>query len=93
MKEGLGRTFVVEEIDPARLPDAWQAAHAAMPATGRWPVITLPGDLDHEPDTEELADLNQMARTLDPWSVYRRCGGDDVQDHEDVERHVQAFLG
>ncbi|MGC4864680.1 DUF4253 domain-containing protein [Micromonospora sp. DT53] len=91
--EGLGRTFLVEQVDPARLLDAWHAAHAAMPATGRWPVFTLPGDLDHEPDVDELADLDRVARTLDPWSVYQRYGREDAQDQGKVERYVRAFLG
>ncbi|MEH0822132.1 MULTISPECIES: DUF4253 domain-containing protein [Micromonospora] len=93
VEEGPGHTFVVEEVDPGLLLDAWQAAQAAMPVTGRWPVFTLPGVLGHEPDADELADLDQVARTLDPWSVYRRYRRDDVQDQEDVERYVQTFLG
>lgn len=93
VQEGLGSTFLVEEVDPARLLEAWRAAHAAMPVTGRWPVFTLPGDLYHEPDPAELAELDRAARTLDPWSVYRRRSGDVVQEREDVERYVQAFLG
>ncbi|MFY1656075.1 hypothetical protein [Micromonospora sp. WMMD1274] len=93
VEEGPGHTFVVDDVDPGRLLDAWQAAHAAMPITGRWPVFTLPDGVAREPDGDELADLDQVARTLDPWSFYRRYGRDDVQDKEDVKRYVQAFLG
>jgi hypothetical protein len=93
VEEGLGGTFLVGEVDPAQLLDAWHALHAAMPVTGRWPVFTLPGDLHHEPDSAEIAELDRAARTLDPWSVYQRYGDDEPQDREDVESYVSAFLG
>ncbi|WP_416901326.1 DUF4253 domain-containing protein [Micromonospora echinospora] len=94
VEEGLGGTFLVGEIDPARLLDSWRAAHAAMPATGRWPVFTLPGDLYHEPDDAELADLDRAARTLDPWSVYQRYGHTEERIcRDEVESYVRAFLG
>ena len=93
VEEGLGGTFLVGEVDPARLLEAWQAAHAVVPDTGRRPVFTLPGALHHEPDSAELLELDRAARTLDPWSVYKRSAGDEPQDQWDVESYVQAFLG
>ncbi|GAA3923614.1 hypothetical protein Aau02nite_73150 [Amorphoplanes auranticolor] len=93
VEEGLGGTFLVQNVDPARVLEAWQAARAAMPLTGRWPVFTLPGDLHHEPEPAELVELDRAARTLDPWSVYRRYGADEAQDRHDVERYVDVFLG
>ncbi|MBQ1040813.1 MULTISPECIES: DUF4253 domain-containing protein [Micromonospora] len=93
VREGLGHTFLVEGVDPARLLEAWRAAHTAMPATGRWPVFTLPGGLDHEPDADEIAELDLAARALDPWPVYQRYGSDAVQVQADAEGYVRAFLG
>ncbi|GAA2634825.1 DUF4253 domain-containing protein [Paractinoplanes durhamensis] len=84
VEEGLGGTFLVDDVDPTDLVTSWQAARR----TGRHPVFTLPGDLDHEPEPAELASLDQSARTTDPWSVYRRA---DYQ--QEVERYVAAFLG
>jgi hypothetical protein len=60
------------------------------PAGG--PVFTLPGDLHHQPEPAELVELDRTARTLDPWSVYRRYGADDARDRQEVERYVDAFL-
>ncbi|MFC4148056.1 DUF4253 domain-containing protein [Micromonospora mangrovi] len=91
VEEGPGHTFLVRKVEPARLLDAWHAAHAVMPVTGRWPVFTLPDGLYDEPDAVYLADLDRAARTLDPWSVYQRSS--EVQDHQSVERYVQTFLG
>ena len=93
VEEGLGGTFLVQDVDPSRVLEAWQAAHAAISVTGRWPVFTLPGDLHHEPEPAELVELDRAARTLDPWSVYRRHGADEARDRQDVERYVEAFLG
>ncbi|MEU1241011.1 hypothetical protein ABZ388_11680 [Micromonospora parva] len=93
MEEGLGDTFLIGDVDPARLLEAWHAAHGAMPATGCWPVFALPGDLDHEPDAAELADLDRAARTLDPWSVYKRHSDGEIQEGEDVESYVRTFRG
>jgi hypothetical protein len=93
VEEGLGDTFLVGDIDPARQLEFWEAAHAAMPTTGRRPVFTLPGDLYHEPSAAELADLDRTAQTLDPWSVYQRYGDEEAQGREDVESYVQTFLG
>ncbi|SCF42656.1 protein of unknown function (DUF4253) [Micromonospora matsumotoense] len=89
----IGETFVVSGVDPARLLEAWQAAHAVMPVTGRWPVFTLPGELHHGPSAAEIAELRREAQTLDPWPVFTRYRVDEPRHHADVERYVRAFLG
>ena len=93
VEDGLGGTFLVGDVDPDRVLEAWQAAHAALPVTGRWPVFTLPGELHHEPEPGELAELDRLSRTTDPWSVYRRSADDEPYDEDDVEQYVTAFLG
>jgi hypothetical protein len=93
VQKGLGGTLLVDEVEPAQLLPAWRAACSAMPVTGRWPVFTVPGGLYHEPEPDELAELELAARTLDPWAVYRRHRGDEPQDVSDIEDYVEAFLG
>ena len=79
---GLDGTLEVSNIDPAGLLEAWRAAHASVPLTGRWPVLipTDPdddvlSDPDPEPDpihppADELAELDRVARTIDPWPFF-----------------------
>ena len=92
-EEGLADTVIIEGADPGRLLEAWRAAHAVLPVTGRWPVFTLPGGLYHEPGDEEIAALDEAARTTDPWAVYRRTSQDELLDDDEVAEYVTAFLG
>jgi hypothetical protein len=39
--DGPSGALVVSGIDPARLHDAWRAAFALLPVTGRWPSWSL----------------------------------------------------
>jgi hypothetical protein len=93
VEEGLGGTFLVGDVDPGRVHEAWQAARSVMPRTGRWPVFTLPGGLHREPDEQELQELDRAARGVDPWSVYRRSTGDDPCGPAEVESYVHSSLG
>ena len=91
--EGLADTVIVEGVDPGRLLEAWRAAHAVLPVTGRWPVFTQPGDLYHEPEDEEIAALGEAARTTDPWAVYRRASQDELLDDDEIAEYAATFLG
>ncbi|MGC4812725.1 DUF4253 domain-containing protein [Micromonospora sp. DT228] len=93
VEEGLGGTILVGDVDPTRLREAWQAAHSVLPVTGRWPVFTLPGGLDHEPDAAEIDELDRASRTVDPWSVYRRYVDEEPLDRKRVEYSVRAAPG
>jgi hypothetical protein len=92
---GLDGTLVVADIDPAGLLEAWRAAHALVPLTGRWPILIatdpdddLLCDPDPEPDpihppADELAELDRVARTIDPWPFFvkgppRLCTADQA---------------
>lgn len=85
--EGPGETLLVPGVDPDDLIEAWRAAHALVPATGRWPVLATTDFSDEwEPvdDQEGLTDtgpdlgeFDRAARTTDPWPFFGQ-GADDV---------------
>ncbi len=93
VKEGLGGTFLVGGVEPAHLLDAWRAARSVLPVTGRWPVLTGVGELYHEPDAAELAALVRAARTVDPWTVYRRHRDPDPIPASDLAWRFSGILG
>lgn len=93
VEEGIGDTVIVDEVDPGRLLEAWRAARAVVPSTGRYPVFTLPGDLHHEPTPAEIDDLARAARAVDPWTVFRRHRDGHPMEPWRVESYVSAFLG
>jgi len=90
VEEGLGGTFLVADVEPAQLLDAWRAARSATPTTGRWPVLTGVGELYVEPTDDDIAALEQAARTVDPWSVYRRWGADEPVSVDDLRLYVPS---
>ncbi|MEU6072962.1 DUF4253 domain-containing protein [Micromonospora sp. NPDC047074] len=92
VEEGIGNTFLITGVVPEQLLDAWRAARSALPETGRWPILTGPGELCHEPTAEEVAALAHAARTLDPWSVYRRWHDDEPISEEALDRHLTSSL-
>lgn len=93
VEEGIGGTVIVDDVDPGRLLDAWRAARAVTPTTGRFPVFTLPGDLHHEPTPAEIDDLALAAGAVDPWAVFRRHRDDRPMEPWRIESYVSAFLG
>src|SRR5262245_26709795 len=92
IEEGLGETWVVTDVEPGQLLSAWRAARAAVPQTGRWPVLTDVDEQWQEPTTEEIEVLDQEARTIDPWTVYRWWGAGALVEPENVPRWVPSFL-
>ncbi len=93
VEEGLGGTFLIADIGPDELLDGWRAARGVMPVTGRWPVMTLPGDLYHEPEPSELEELDLASQTVDPWSVFRRWTDDEPMSEWRIQEYVTSFLG
>jgi hypothetical protein len=76
-------TILVRDIAPGGVLEAWEAAYARMPVTGRWPVMVSDdfdeGSLDllPEPDASApseavLSEFDHATRTLDPWSSFER---------------------
>ncbi|BAL89325.1 hypothetical protein AMIS_41050 [Actinoplanes missouriensis 431] len=93
VEEGPAGIFVVEGLDSTALLPLWHAARAAVPVTGRWPVITGledTVDLDREPAPEECAAFAAAAQTLDPWAVFS-----ERPDFEawQVSSYLDACLG
>ncbi len=93
VEEGIAGTLIVDDVDPRRLLEAWRAARAALPATGRWPVFTLPGGLCWEPTDDDVATLAAAAHAIDPWSVYERYDRGEPLDDWSVLDYIGTFLG
>ncbi|MFJ8580019.1 DUF4253 domain-containing protein [Micromonospora sp. NPDC093277] len=94
IEEGLGETWVVTGIEPTQLLPAWRAARAATPETGRWPVLTSVDEQWHDATREEIEALDRAARTVDPWTVFRRRGTDDPRlGREDLHLWLPDGLG
>lgn len=72
---GPAGSVLVRDIAPERLFAAWQQAYALLPATGRYPLLVTDVPLLPEPaagpSAERLAELDQAARTVDPWTSHR----------------------
>lgn len=93
IEEGLGGTWVVTDIEPGQLLPAWRAARAAIPRTGRWPVLTGVDEQWQDPTSEEIEALDDAARTVDPWTVYRWWGTRSLVEPEDLHLWLPGFLG
>jgi len=89
--------FVISGIDPSGLLAAWRTARALVPATGRWPVlITDEWGRGWEPDpepppTDELDELDEVARTFDPWAGCRSWMNDPLA--EEAPYAARGFFG
>jgi len=90
---GVGGTVLVEGIAADRRLVSWQAARDAVAGTGRWPVFTLPGHVHHAPEPAELSSLRRAARTVNPWTVFRRLPDGEPLDEGYVARSVSSFPG
>ncbi|WP_144120886.1 hypothetical protein [Catellatospora sichuanensis] len=82
VEEESGNCLIVSGVEPADVLSAWRAARAVLPMTGRWPVFRSSdhNGLDHqrEPTSDDLAELDAAARTIDPWSAgYDPCDDED----------------
>lgn len=93
---GPAGTVLVTDIDPDRLHEAWRAADALVPVTGRRPVLVtddfgdsaeIRAEPQPGPPEPELRAFAEAAEAADPWSVYRHYS----EDHEVGEGEVGAY--
>ncbi|WP_433288915.1 DUF4253 domain-containing protein [Micromonospora sp. CA-244673] len=99
---GPSGTILVADIDPNRLHEAWQAAEALVPATGRRPVMITDdfhGGLRFRPEPEpgpsasELRAFAEAAESSDPWLVYHHYSEDDEVHEGEVEYYARGVTG
>ncbi|MET8832477.1 DUF4253 domain-containing protein [Micromonospora sp. NPDC004540] len=99
---GPSGTVLVADIDPDRLHEAWQAADALVPVTGRLPVMVT-DDFDDTlrtrpepesgPSESELRAFAEAAESSDPWLTYRHYSEDDEVDEGEVEYYARGITG
>lgn len=95
-------TVLVAGVDPSRLQEAWQAADALVPVTGRRPVMVT-DDFDDTlrirpepqpgPSESELRAFAEAAKSSQPWLVYRHYSEDDDVDEGEVEYYARGVAG
>ncbi|MFG1839602.1 hypothetical protein ACGFH8_14315 [Micromonospora sp. NPDC049175] len=99
---GPSGTVLVADLDPERLREAWQAADALVPVTGRLPVLvtddfddtmTIRPEPERGPSTSELHAFVEAARSSEPWSAFRHHGEDHVADEDEIEFHARGVAG
>ncbi|MGC4811125.1 DUF4253 domain-containing protein [Micromonospora sp. DT228] len=99
---GPSGTILVADVDPERLREAWQAADALVPVTGRLPVlvtddfddmIAIRPEPERGPSTSELHAFVEAARSSEPWLAYRHHGDDHVADEGEIEFHARGVAG
>ncbi|MEV4510362.1 DUF4253 domain-containing protein [Dactylosporangium sp. NPDC049525] len=83
VRDGPGGALVVPGIAPDTLHDAWRAAHAVLPVTGRWPVLVADDPFEHSVDVD-LAELDRAARTFDPWPYFQEEDDGDAAEDDQV---------
>jgi hypothetical protein len=99
VRDGPAGALVVPGIDPDGLLEAWQAAHALHPVTGRWPLlfsadvddsVVEPTPFDAEARTA-LIELDRAARAVDPWPFFQRP--DDEAPDVELQFYTRGFYG
>jgi hypothetical protein len=90
VEAGPGGTIVVTGIDPGLVLPAWRVARAALPETGRWPVLLDVDEFVEEPTPGELAALAEEAAHGDPWSYFTQAVDDGPAP--DFQRELAASL-
>jgi hypothetical protein len=99
---GPSGTVLVADVDPDRLHEAWQAADALVPVTGRRPVLVT-DDFDDTlrmrpepapgPSESELRAFAEAAESSEPWLAYRHYSEDDEVDEGEVEYYARGTAG
>ncbi|MGY0002365.1 DUF4253 domain-containing protein [Micromonospora sp. I033] len=99
---GPSGTVLVDDIDPNRLHEAWQAAEALVPVIGRRPVMVT-DDFDDTlrirpepepgPSVSELRAFAEAAQASDPWLTYRHYSEDDEVDEGEVRYYARGVAG
>jgi hypothetical protein len=78
-------------VPPGSALRAWQAARAAVPRTGRWPVLIIDDEYVQEPSAQRLAELGHAAHTADPWQVFRQYADGDPVSAAEAEAALNFF--
>ena len=99
---GPAGTVLVADIEPHRLREAWLAADALVPVTGRLPVMVT-GDFDDTarirpeaapgPSESELRVFAEAAESSEPWLAYRHYSEDDEVTEGEVEYYARGMAG
>ncbi|MDG6105643.1 DUF4253 domain-containing protein [Dactylosporangium aurantiacum] len=99
---GPAGTVLVVGVDPGGLHEAWQAAEALVPVTGRRPVMVtdeyddamavLP-EPEPGPAAAELDGFAEAARASEPWLRYRHYGEDDEVEEGERGYHARGVAG
>ena len=100
---GPAGTVLIADVDPAEVLQTWQAAYALPAATGRWPVLVAdewsdcyprPDPDPKQPGLHELATLDEAARTVDPWTRFRRWSDEDgPATADEVPSYARGYHG
>jgi hypothetical protein len=100
VRPGPAGTVLVTAVEPALLHEAWQAADALVPVTGRRPVLVTDdfGDrlLDRSspgPPEEQLRAFAAAARASEPWRRYRPSSEDDEVAEGAAEYYARGVIG
>ncbi|WP_157740199.1 DUF4253 domain-containing protein [Micromonospora auratinigra] len=99
---GPAGTVLVADIDPHRLHEAWQAAEALVPLTGRRPLLVT-DDFDDTlgirpeprpgPSDSRLRAFAEAGAACDPWLTYRHHSEDDDVDEGQAGHYARGLAG
>ncbi|MGY0233961.1 DUF4253 domain-containing protein [Longispora urticae] len=99
---GPSGTILVAGIDPRRLHEAWQAADALVPVTGRLPILItddFTGTLAMLPESEpgpsesQLREFAKAAESSEPWSTYYDYEAEEEVNEDNVEDYAHGLAG
>ncbi|MEV0717139.1 DUF4253 domain-containing protein [Asanoa sp. NPDC050611] len=100
---GPAGTVLIADVEPTEVLETWQAAHALIAVTGRWPLLVAdewsdcvprPEPDPRQPGQQELAALDAAARTVDPWTRFEHWSGEDGPETVDeVPNYARGYHG
>lgn len=88
--EGTAGTMIVEGVSRSKALESWRAARSVLAVTGRWPVLTGPGEIYAGPNPDEL---DRASRDVDPWEIYRSWGEDEPVGRGDLHYYAGELAG
>ncbi|MEU8158687.1 DUF4253 domain-containing protein [Micromonospora parva] len=96
---GPAGTILVADVDPDRLYEAWRAADALVPVTGRRPVLvtddfddglTIRPEPEQGPSESELRAFAEAAASSAPWLSYRHYSEDQQVEQSEIDYHARG---